>query len=173
MRYFWQYAARGGLPKFRCNARRIWLLSGSKCWHYRRERPQVISILWQQFDLIYSSAVLEHLAMPWVAAQEIQKSLKVGGHLIIETHFTFSSHDRPWHFFQFSDIALRALFLPPWASNALMLGLAIPLSAAFRLSQTPIYASVPLDLYIVIVIFLEGNFVTCPTSHWINYHWMR
>jgi hypothetical protein len=64
----------------------------------------------QQFDVIYSSAVFEHLAMPWVAAYEIQKCLKIGGHLLIETHFSFSSHERPWHFFQFSDMGLKALF---------------------------------------------------------------
>ncbi len=63
-----------------------------------------------KFDLIYSSAVFEHLAMPWVVAQEIAKLLKVGGTLFIETHFSFSSHERPWHFFQFSDMGLRSLF---------------------------------------------------------------
>jgi hypothetical protein len=34
----------------------------------------------------------------------------VGGVLFVETHFSFSSHERPWHFFQFSDMALRVLF---------------------------------------------------------------
>lgn len=63
-----------------------------------------------KFDLIFSSAVFEHLHMPWVAAVQIQKLLKVGGYVFIETHFSFSSHERPWHFFQFSDVGLRALF---------------------------------------------------------------
>lgn len=64
----------------------------------------------EKFDLIFSSAVFEHLHMPWVAALEIQKMLKIGGFVFIETHFSFSSHERPWHFFQFSDMGLRALF---------------------------------------------------------------
>ena len=65
-----------------------------------------------QFDAVYSSAVFEHLAMPWIVAEEIAKVLKVGGWLFVETHFSFSSHERPWHFFQFSDMGLRALFSP-------------------------------------------------------------
>jgi hypothetical protein len=64
----------------------------------------------ERFDLIFSSAVFEHLHMPWVVAMEIQKLLKLGGHVFVETHFSFSSHERPWHFFQFSDMGLRALF---------------------------------------------------------------
>ena len=48
--------------------------------------------------------------MPWIVAAEIAKVTKVGGIVFVETHFSFSSHDRPWHFFQFSDMALRVLF---------------------------------------------------------------
>jgi Methyltransferase domain len=64
----------------------------------------------EKFDLIFSSAVFEHFHMPWIATQEIQKMLKVGGHVYTETHFSFSAHERPWNFFQFSDMGLRALF---------------------------------------------------------------
>jgi hypothetical protein len=64
----------------------------------------------EKFDLIFSSAVFEHLYMPWVAAVEIQRMLKVGGYVFVETHFSFSSHERPWNFFQFSDVGLRSLF---------------------------------------------------------------
>ncbi|MEO6340387.1 MAG: class I SAM-dependent methyltransferase [Caulobacteraceae bacterium] len=65
-----------------------------------------------QFDVVYSTAVFEHLAMPWLVAEEIAKVLKVGGMAFIETHFSYSSHERPWNFFQFSDMGLRALFSP-------------------------------------------------------------
>lgn len=64
----------------------------------------------KKFDLIFSSATFEHLAMPWQAALEIIKCLKPGGYVFVETHYSFSSHGRPWHFFQFSDIALSILF---------------------------------------------------------------
>jgi hypothetical protein len=33
----------------------------------------------KKFDIIYSSAVFEHFAMPWLVATEISKLLKVGG----------------------------------------------------------------------------------------------
>lgn len=64
----------------------------------------------EKFDLIFSSAVFEHLAMPWIAAIEIIKLLKEGGYVFIETHYSYSSHERPWHFFQFSENALDVLF---------------------------------------------------------------
>lgn len=63
-----------------------------------------------KFDLIYSSACFEHFAMPWVVATEIAKLLKVGGQVFVETHFSFSTHERPWNFFQFSDMGMKALF---------------------------------------------------------------
>lgn len=64
----------------------------------------------RQFDLIFSSAVFEHLAMPWKASAEIVKLLKTGGYVFVETHYSYSSHERPWHFFQFSENALDVLF---------------------------------------------------------------
>lgn len=64
----------------------------------------------KKFDLIFSSAVFEHLAMPWKVSTEIIKLLKMGGYVFIETHYSYSSHERPWHFFQFSENALDVLF---------------------------------------------------------------
>ena len=48
-----------------------------------------------EFDIVYSSACFEHFAMPWVVATEIAKVLKVNGIVFVETHFSFSSHERP------------------------------------------------------------------------------
>jgi len=39
--------------------------------------------------------MFEHLHTPWVAATAIQKVLKVGGFVFIETDFSWSSHERP------------------------------------------------------------------------------
>ena len=64
----------------------------------------------EKFDLIFCTAVFEHLHMPWVAASEMSKVLKDGGYIFVETHFSFNSHERPWHFFQFSDNGLKSLF---------------------------------------------------------------
>jgi hypothetical protein len=85
----------------------------------------------QKFDLVYSSASFEHFAMPWVVAEEISKVLAVGGLVFVETHFSFSSHERPWHFFQFSDMALRALFSEALGFECLDAGMCNPIVGRF------------------------------------------
>lgn len=85
----------------------------------------------EQFDVIYSYAVFEHLAMPWVAAVEIAKCLKIGGLLCVVSHFSFSSHERPWHFFQFSDMALRVLFSPVLGFECIEAGMSNPIVGRF------------------------------------------
>jgi hypothetical protein len=66
-----------------------------------------------EFDAVFSLAVLEHLAMPWVVAAEINKVLKMGGLTFHSTHFAFPLHERPWDFWRYTDQALRILFSPP------------------------------------------------------------
>ena len=80
-----------------------------------------------KFDLIVSLACFEHFAMPWVVAEQIARLLPVGGHVFVETHFSFSSHERPWNFFQFSDMALRALFCPALGFECLDAGMSNPI----------------------------------------------
>jgi hypothetical protein len=90
-----------------------------------------------RFDLIFSSAVFEHLHMPWVCAQEIHKMLKVGGYVFVETHFSYSSHERPWHFFQFSDMGLRALFNKAMGFDLVESGMSNPISGYFAHNSDP------------------------------------
>jgi hypothetical protein len=71
----------------------------------------------EKFDLIFSNAVFEHFHMPWIVAQEIQKLLRIGGYVFVHTHFSFSYHEKPWNFFQFSHMGLRVLFNKAQASN--------------------------------------------------------
>ena len=85
----------------------------------------------EKFDVIYSSSCFEHFAMPWVVAIEISKLLKVGGIVFVETHFSFASHERPWHFFQFSDMALRALFSKALGFECIEAGMSNPLVGRF------------------------------------------
>jgi len=66
-----------------------------------------------EFDAVFSLAVLEHFAMPWVVAAEINQVLKVGGLTFHSTHFAFPLHERPWDFWRYTDQALRILFSPP------------------------------------------------------------
>ena len=85
----------------------------------------------EKFDIIYSSACFEHFAMPWIVAIEIAKLLKVGGIVFVETHFSFSSHERPWHFFQFSDMALKTLFSKALGFECIESGLSNPIVGRF------------------------------------------
>ena len=85
----------------------------------------------QKFDIIYTSACFEHFAMPWIVATEMSKLLRVGGTVFVETHFSFSSHERPWHFFQFSDMALRVLFSPALGFECLEAGMSNPMVGRF------------------------------------------
>ena len=85
----------------------------------------------QRFDLVLSSAVFEHLHMPWIVAQEIQKLLKIGGYVFVETHFSYSTHERPWNFFQFSDMGLRALFNSGLGFDLIDSGMSNPINGVF------------------------------------------
>jgi Methyltransferase domain len=67
----------------------------------------------KEFDAVFSLAVFEHFAMPWVVAGEINKVLKLGGLTFHSTHFAFPVHERPWDFWRYTDQALRILFSPP------------------------------------------------------------
>lgn len=66
----------------------------------------------QKFDAIFSLAVFEHLAMPWVVPVEINRLLPIGGLTYHSTVFTWPLHERPWDFWRFSDSGLRMLFNP-------------------------------------------------------------
>jgi hypothetical protein len=85
----------------------------------------------EKFDIIFTTACFEHFAMPWIVAVEIAKMLKTGGHLMIETHFSFSSHERPWHFFQYSDMALKVLFSPALGFECIEAGMSNPIVGRF------------------------------------------
>lgn len=85
----------------------------------------------EKFDIIYTSACFEHFAMPWVVAVEIAKLLKIGGYIFVETHFSFSSHERPWHFFQFSDMALKVLFSEALGFECIEAGMSNPIVGRF------------------------------------------
>jgi len=85
----------------------------------------------EKFDIIYSSACFEHFAMPWLVSVEIAKLLKVGGIVLVETHFSFSAHERPWNFFQFSDMAMKTLFSPALGFETLDVGMSNPIVGRF------------------------------------------
>lgn len=83
------------------------------------------------FDLIFSFAVFEHLAMPWIVSAEIAKLLKPDGITAHETHFSFSEHELPWHFFQFNSNALEVLFCKEMGFELIDSGLDNPIDGVF------------------------------------------
>ena len=119
-----------------------------------------------RFDAVYSTAVFEHLAMPWVVAEEIAKVLKVGGHAFIETHFSFSSHERPWHFFQFSDMGLRALFSPALGFECLEAGMDNPIVGRFSAFAAPYLRFQKVPALYCHSLFIGRKVRDVPTFRW-------
>jgi hypothetical protein len=62
------------------------------------------------FDYVVSTSVFEHLSMPWKAAVEMNKVLKLGGKAMVQTHQSLGMHDLPWDFFRFSDTSWDGIF---------------------------------------------------------------
>lgn len=62
------------------------------------------------FDFSFSISVYEHLIMPWVAAYEMNKIMKVGGIGYIQSHQAWPLHEVPWDFFRFSEHSWHGLF---------------------------------------------------------------
>jgi SAM-dependent methyltransferase len=82
-------------------------------------------------DLIVSVAVFEHLAMPWIVAEEIAKVLRVDGAAFISTHFSWSEHEMPWHFFQFNNTGLDVLFNKTLGFQTVESGKGMPMVGRF------------------------------------------
>jgi SAM-dependent methyltransferase len=80
----------------------------------------------REFDAVFSLAVFEHLALPWVAAAEINKVLKPGGLTFHSTHFAFPVHEKPWDFWRYTDQSLRILFSPPVGFEVIRSGFDTP-----------------------------------------------
>jgi len=122
----------------------------------------------EKFDVIYSSAVFEHFAMPWLVAVEIAKLLKVGGYIYIETHFSYSSHERPWHFFQYSDMALRVLFSTALGIECIEAGMCNPMVGRFSsladnyLKNKPIFG-----------LYCHSNFLGRKIKEIDNFSWEK
>ena len=120
----------------------------------------------EQFDLIYTASCFEHFAMPWLAATEINKLLKVGGHIFIETHFSFKSHERPWNFFQFSDLGLEILFSKAMGYKCLDKGLCNPIVGRFS-----VYADKYLQYIPINGLYCHSDFFGVKEKEVENFDW--
>lgn len=99
----------------------------------------------RRFDLILSFNVFEHLACPWLVVEEIAKVLNIGGHVCIETHFSYSEHEEPWHFFQFNSRGLEVLFNRGLGFEVVDSGLSSPLVARFAKGAQPYLVDARVD----------------------------
>jgi len=122
----------------------------------------------EKFDVIFSSAVFEHLAMPWLVAVQISQLLKVGGIICIETHFSFSSHERPWHFFQYSDMGLKVLFSPALGFDCIEAGMCNPIVGRFSQFADEYLRNRP-----VTGLFCHSSYIGIKTREVENFFWER
>ena len=76
------------------------------------------------FDAVFSGAVLEHLAMPWLVAAEINRALRLGGITYHITPQAWPVHEEPNDFWRFTDEALKVLFGAPFGFEVLQAGMA-------------------------------------------------
>ena len=76
------------------------------------------------FDAVFSGAVLEHLAMPWLVAAEINRVLRVGGLTYHIAPQAWPVHEEPNDFWRFTDEALKLLFGEPFGFEVLSAGMA-------------------------------------------------
>jgi ubiquinone/menaquinone biosynthesis C-methylase UbiE len=64
----------------------------------------------ESFGFVFSIAVTEHVKRPWVLAAEMQRVLKRGGTIHVDSAFLQPVHGYPSHYFNMTDAALRELF---------------------------------------------------------------
>lgn len=69
-----------------------------------------LSSLNREFDAAVVCSVLEHVARPWVAAQELGSVIRSGGILLVTTHQSFPYHAYPKDYYRFTQEGLREIF---------------------------------------------------------------
>lgn len=77
-------------------------------------------------DGVFSLAVLEHLAAPWVVAREINRVLRPGGLTLHLVPQTYPVHEQPCDFWRMSDQGLQLLFGSATGFEVLDSGMAGP-----------------------------------------------
>lgn len=64
----------------------------------------------ESFDVVCSEWVFTHLLMPWRVVTEINRVLRPGGDVWINTNHSLAIDGAPWDFWRFSDTAWLGLF---------------------------------------------------------------
>jgi len=70
---------------------------------------QALGIADATFDTVLCTEVLEHLAEPQKAVDEMYRVLRPGGELLLTTRFLFPIHDAPHDYFRYTKYGLRHL----------------------------------------------------------------
>lgn len=68
---------------------------------------QPLPLATEAFDTILCSDVIEHLAEPNLFFRETARILRPGGHLLLNTPFTYGLHEAPHDYFRYTAFALR------------------------------------------------------------------
>ena len=77
-------------------------------------------------DGVFSLAVLEHLAAPWLVAAEINRVLRLGGETLHLVPHAWPVHEEPNDFWRFSQFGLASLFGPATGFEIIEAGLSCP-----------------------------------------------
>ncbi len=117
------------------------------------------------FDAIFSSAVMEHLAMPWLAAAEMNRALRTGGLVFHRTHQCWPVHEQPNDFFRFSDEALKVLFGPVHGFAPIEAGMAFPMAAYARDKSSAHFNQTPLNPVYGMSWVLARKVADIPAAH--------
>lgn len=62
-----------------------------------------------EFDLVFCSQVLEHVARPWAVVRECSRVLRPGGVVLLTAPFLFPHHASPTDFYRFTHEGLSSL----------------------------------------------------------------
>lgn len=77
----------------------------------------------KSIDAVFSGAVMEHLAYPWLFAASVNRALRAGGLTFHVTHQSWPIHEEPNDFWRFSDNAMRVLFGPETGFETIAAGM--------------------------------------------------
>lgn len=87
------------------------------------------------FDGFLARSVYEHVEKPWLASASINRILKLGGLVHIDTHLTFPVHGYPNDYFRFTTDGLVSLFDDSFGFRTLACDFALPCSLSFGSGQ--------------------------------------